>query len=214
MSLRIVVVDDHATFARTLTVLLRAAGHDVVGVGADGHQAVELCLALQPDIVLMDIQMPGLDGVAATGQITEAAPHIGVLVLTMFEDEESLVAALGAGARGYLVKGSRHDEVLAAIETVNQGGLVVGPGVARRLRGLVHAQPSSPPAPAGLGLTTREAEVLDALARGLDNATIARQLHLGEKTVRNYVSMLFAKLHASSRAEAVVKAREAGYGLS
>jgi DNA-binding NarL/FixJ family response regulator len=212
MSLSIVIADDHATFVRTLTVLLQGAGFDVVGTAGDGATAVERCLELQPDVVLMDLSMPVLDGVAATAQIADSAPHIGVLMLTMFEDEDSLVAALQAGARGYLVKGARHDEVLHAIRTVHQGGLIVGPGVARRLRALVHHAPSSTTREA-LGLTAREQEVLEALAQGLDNAAIARRLHLGEKTVRNYVSMIFAKLHASSRAEAVVKARDAGYGL-
>jgi DNA-binding NarL/FixJ family response regulator len=210
--LRLVIADDHPTFVRTLAVLLEAAGFEVVGTAADGESAVRECLHRQPDVVLMDINMPVLDGVSATARIFDAAPHVGVLVLTMFEDEDSLVAALQAGARGYLVKGARHDEVVHAIHTVHQGGLVVGPGVARRLRTLVHHGPPRVAEREALGLTSRERDVLEALAQGLDNQAIARRLHLGEKTVRNYVSMILTKLHASSRAAAVAKARDAGYG--
>jgi DNA-binding NarL/FixJ family response regulator len=130
----------------------------------------------------------------------------------MFEDDDSLVAALQAGARGYLVKGARHAEVVRAVELVHEGGLVVGPSVARRLRTVVSGEQPGDPRPGDGTFTPREREVLDALAEGLDNRAIARRLHLGEKTVRNYVSMLFAKLHVTSRAEAVARARDAGFG--
>jgi DNA-binding NarL/FixJ family response regulator len=213
MSIRLVIADDHLTFVRTLEMLLRREGFDVVGTAADGVEAVRMCVAESPDVVLMDINMPGLDGIAATERLMEAAPHIGVLILTMFEDDDSLVAALCAGARGYLVKGARHGEVVRAVEIVHQGGVVVGPTVARKLRSAVSVVGAPGPAPEdSFGLTPREREVLAALSEGLDNRAIARRLQLGEKTVRNYVSVLFAKMHVSTRAEAVARARDAGYG--
>jgi DNA-binding NarL/FixJ family response regulator len=214
MSIRLVIADDHPTFVHTIRTLLRREGFDIVGIAGDGDDAVRVCLAESPDVVLMDINMPGVDGISATEQLVGAAPHIGILILTMFEDDDSLVAALRAGARGYLVKGARHGEVVRAIEIVHQGGVVVGPSVARKLRVAVSndAGGDGGSRDDSFGLTPREREVLAALSEGLDNRSIARQLHLGEKTVRNYVSVLFAKMHVSTRAEAVARARDAGYG--
>ena len=213
MTIRVFLADDHPTFMRTLSLLLRGDGFEVVGTATDGDGAFEGCLATQPDVVLMDINMPGGGGLDATARLADAAPHVGVIMLTMFEDDDSLIAALKAGARGYVVKGARQDEIQRAIRTVHEGGAVLGPTVARRMRAVVApATRSSGGATSFSELTAREREVLDALAAGLDNAGIARRLHLGQKTVRNYVSAIFTKLHVASRAEAIVRAREAGLG--
>ena len=182
----------------------------VVGTASSGEAAVQMSLELRPDVVLMDLHMPGLNGIEATRQLAEAAPHVGVLVLTMFDDDDSVAAALRVGARGYLLKGARQEEVARAIRSVHAGDLIVGRQLARRLGALLERTPNAErPFPT---LTDRELAVLDQVARGLDNTSIARVLFLSEKTVRNYVSGIFAKLAVTSRAEAVVVARDAGLG--
>lgn len=212
MTTRVVVADDHPTFVRTLSTVLRSAEFEVVGTAADGDDAVRVVLQLQPDVVLMDLHMPGIDGIAATARIAEAAPHVAVVVLTMFDDDDSVFAAMQAGARGYLVKGASKDEIFRAIHAAATGEAIFGAAVARRLRTFFAL-----PAPVDnvielTTLTSREREVLDELAAGRSNADIARRLCLSQKTVRNYASAVFVKLQVAGRSEAIVKARDAGMG--
>lgn len=210
--IRVLVADDHAMFVRAISTLL--AGEDdieVVATAATGTEAVKAALEHRPDVVLMDLHMPDLNGIEASRQLAEAAPHVGVLVLTMFDDDDSVAAALRVGARGYLLKGARQEEVARAIRSVHAGDLIIGRPLARRMGALL-TEPGSASARPFPTLTDRELEVLDQVARGLDNTSIARVLFLSEKTVRNYVSGIFGKLALASRAEAVVSAREAGLG--
>jgi DNA-binding NarL/FixJ family response regulator len=212
VAVRVVVADDHAMFVHAITTLLTAEpGIDVVATASTGTDAVRVSLELQPDVVLMDLHMPELNGIEATRQLAEAAPHVGVLVLTMFDDDDSVAAALRVGARGYLLKGARQEEVARAIRSVHAGDFIIGRPLARRVGALLSERQTTPPQPFPT-LTDREVEVLDQLARGLDNGSIGRALFLSEKTVRNYVSTIFAKLAVNSRAEAVVVARDAGLG--
>lgn len=212
--IRVLVADDHTMFVRAITTLL--AGEDdieVVATAATGAEAVLACLEHRPDVVLMDLHMPDLNGIEATRQLTEAAPDVGVLVLTMFDDDDSVAAALRMGARGYLLKGARQEEVARAIRSVHAGDLIIGRQLARRMGALLSEQPTAAAAPAPFpDLTDRERDVLDQVARGLDNTSIGRHLFISEKTVRNYVSSIFAKLHVNTRPEAIVLAREAGLG--
>ncbi len=211
--IRVLVVDDHPTFVRAVSMLLDAdESIVVVGTAADGHAGVARALQDQPDVVLMDLNMPGLDGIEATGRIVEAAPHVAVIVLTMFDDDESVLAAIRRGARGYLLKGARQDEIRRAVHAAHAGEALFGPGIARKLAALVEPVDRPRPSESFPQLTVREAEVLDRVARGLDNAAVARDLYLSEKTVRNYVSTVLTKIHVASRAEAIVVAREAGMG--
>ena len=214
-AIRVLVADDHATFVRTVTLLLDDEdGIEVVGTAGDGAEAVQRALVLQPDVVLMDLNMPGTNGIDATRQIAEAAPHVAVLVLTMFDDDDSVVTAIRSGARGYLLKGARQADIARAIRAAHAGEAIFGAAVARRLAGLVDPTPPPGPAAAFPELTARELDVLDEIATGLDNRAIASALYLSEKTVRNYVSTIMAKLQASSRAELIVRARDAGLGTS
>ncbi len=209
MTIRVLVADDHPLFrsgiANSLTAL---ADIELVGEAADGNLAVTLTLELRPDVVLMDIQMPGRSGIEATREIVRQAPDVRVLVLTMFEDDDSVFAAMRAGARGYLLKGAGQDDVERAIRTVAAGEAVFGAAVAARLLGYFAA----PPATTFPELTEREREVLELLASGRNNQAIADELVLSLKTVRNHVSNVFAKLQVADRAQAIVKARDAGLG--
>lgn len=212
-AIRVVVVDDHPTFVRAVGMLLDAdPGIEVVGSASDGDAAVRLALELQPDVVLMDLNMPGVNGIDATARIVEAAPHVAVIVLTMFDDDDSVAAAIRNGARGYLLKGARQDELRRAVHAARDGQAIFGPGVVRKLSALMDPGTAPPPS-AFPQLTSREVEVLELVARGLDNAAIARELFLSDKTVRNYVSIVLAKIHAATRAEAIVVARNAGLGV-
>jgi DNA-binding NarL/FixJ family response regulator len=210
---RILVVDDHDEFRQGLEALLAAAdGVEVVGSAADGARAVDLALGLQPDIVLMDLQMPRLNGVEATGRIVASSPHISVIVLSMMDDEESVFAAVRAGARGYLLKGARRQEIVRAIEAVAAGEVIFGPGIADRMMTYFRGLRARPAAEVFPDLTDRERVVLGRIADGLDNGEIARELGLSVKTVRNHASNIFAKLQVAHRAQAIVRAREAGLG--
>ena len=210
--IRIVVADDHAMFVRAITTLLADEPDiEVVATATTGVEAVQRCLEHGPDVVLMDLHMPEMNGIEATRELASAAPHVGVLVLTMFDDDDSVAAAIRVGARGYLLKGARQEEVARAIRSVHSGDLIVGRQLARRVSTLLSDGPAPPPRPFP-ELTDRELEVLEQVARGLDNTSIGRVLFLSEKTVRNYVSGIFTKLAVSSRAEAIVTAREAGLG--
>jgi DNA-binding NarL/FixJ family response regulator len=212
--LRVLIADDHPVFRQGLRTAIDAGeGFEVVGEAETGSEAVERALELQPDVVVMDLQMPERNGIEATRAIVAESPHVGVLVLTMFEDDDSVFAAMRAGARGYLLKGSDHDEIVRAIAAVSSGEAIFGPAIATRLMAYFAASPDGPPQ-AFPELTAREREVLELIAQGRSNAAIAQDLVLSQKTVRNHVSNVFTKLQVLDRAQAIVKAREAGLGAA
>lgn len=210
---QVLVADDHPVFRSGLCALLATdPAVTVVGEAATGTEAVAATTREQPDVVLMDLNMPELDGVAATARILQADPRVAVLVLTMFDDDDSVFAAMRAGARGYLLKGTNQADILHAVHAVAAGGAVFGPAVAQRVldffaHGAAHSAATFPQ------LSDREREVLDLLAQGDSNNRIAVRLTISEKTVRNHVSNIFAKLAVADRAQAIVRAREAGLGL-
>ena len=213
--LRVLVCDDHPVYRDGLAMLLSSLdGLEVVGTASDGVEAVRLTGELQPDVVVMDLQMPELNGIEATARMTAEQPHVAVLVLTMYDDDESVFAAMRAGARGYLLKGAAQDVIARAITSVAQGEAIFGPAVARRVAAYFSGQAPQPQAPpeAFPQLTAREREVLDLLAAGRTNAQIASALFLSPKTIRNTVSNVFAKLQVAGRSEAIVRARDAGLG--
>ncbi|PKH44329.1 DNA-binding response regulator, NarL/FixJ family, contains REC and HTH domains [Nocardioides alpinus] len=210
---RVLVADDHEDFRRGLEALLAATpALEVVGTAGDGAMAVALALDLQPDVVLMDLHMPRVNGIDATAQIVRSSPHIGVLVLTMMDDEESVFAAVRAGARGYLLKGARRGEIVRAVQAVGAGEVIFGPGIADRVMTYFSSARTRPAADAFPDLTERERVVLAMIAAGEENGEIARRLGLSIKTVRNHASNIFTKLQVAHRAQAIVKAREAGLG--
>jgi len=211
--LRVLVADDHEQFRRGVLALLATTPTvEVVGVTEDGAAAVAMAMELQPDVVLMDLHMPRLNGIDATARIVQSSPHIRVLVLTMMEDEDSVFAAVRAGARGYMLKGARRSEIVRGIEAVGSGEVIFGPGIAERVMvyfGSTRSRPTADPFPE---LTERERVVLGLIAEGKENGEIARQLSLSVKTVRNHASNIFAKLQVAHRAQAIVLARESGLG--
>lgn len=208
--IHVLVADDHPMFRFGLKALLGAApGLEVSGEAADGEAAVAQAASLQPDVVVMDLNMPGLNGLEATRRILQTSPHIAVLIVTMFDDD-SVFAAMQAGARGYLLKGTEPEAMLRAIRTVAGGEAIFSPNVARRVMDFfAHRQPDLPPQ-IFPELTERERELLALLAQGLTNAAIAERLSLSPKTVRNHVSNIFSKLQVVDRAQAIIRAREAG----
>lgn len=212
-SIRALICDDHGPFRDGMRALLRQAPDiEVVAEADDGLKAVTLADHHQPDVVLMDLQMPGVNGIEATRRIVHTSPHIGVLVVSMFEDDQSVFAAVQAGARGYLLKGARKVEVLRAIRAVAAGEVIFGPAVARRV--LAYFAAPKPAAP-GLGLpelTEREHEVLVLVEQHLTNPEIANRLGLRPKTVRNHISNILTKLQVTDRTQAILRAREAGIG--
>ena len=211
-SIRILIADDHEGFRSGLRALLGSvSGLEVVGEAASGAEAVDQAAVLQPDVVLMDMNMPDFDGVAATRQIVATSPHIAVLVLSMYEDDDQVFGALKAGARGYLLKGADRNELVRGIRSVVAGEAIFGPAIARRLTTYFATRPRVEPA-VFPELTEREREIVDLIARGLNNAQITQRLGLSPKTVRNHVSNIFSKLQVADRAEAIVRAREAGLG--
>jgi DNA-binding NarL/FixJ family response regulator len=208
-SISVLVADDHPVFRQGLRALLEGVPDiELIGEAADGEEAVSAALELKPDVVLMDVRMPGLNGIDATRKIVAADPGIGILVLTMFEDDDSVFAAMRAGARGYVLKGSEQEEVMRAIRSIASGEAIFGPAIASRLI----AYFSSANATAFPELTDREREVLELIAQGKNNRVIANELVLSVKTVRNHVSNIFNKLRVTDRAGAIIKAREAGMG--
>jgi DNA-binding NarL/FixJ family response regulator len=210
-ALRVLIADDHPVFRSGLATLLSATdGVEVVGEASSGREAIESARALAPDVVVMDLQMPDLNGIEATREMLGERPDLGVLVLTMFEDDDSVFAAMRAGARGYLLKGAEQAEILRAIHAVGDGEAIFGPGIAQRMIGFFSSASKAPePFP---DLTEREREVLELIAQGRDNAEITKRLVVSPKTVRNHVSNIFTKLRVADRAAAIVRAREAGLG--
>ncbi|MGD2157150.1 MAG: response regulator transcription factor [Anaerolineales bacterium] len=211
--LRILIADDHPLFRKGMRTLLESLPDmEVVGEAATGEEAVERAVALQPDVVLMDLQMPAGGGLTATRQIAKASPHIRILVVTLFEDDDSIFAALQAGARGYMLKDSDEEEMLRAIRAVGDGEAIFSSAIATRLRDYFASSRRVIPEEVFPELTEREREVLDRIARGETNRQIAEQLSISLKTVRNHVSNIFSKLQVADRAQAVIRAREAGMG--
>jgi DNA-binding NarL/FixJ family response regulator len=208
----VLIADDHPLVLSGLRALLETLdGIEVVGSAVNGREAVTLAVSLQPDVVVMDLQMPELDGVEATRQITERLPGTAVLALTMHDDDASVFAAIRAGARGYLLKGAGQEDVARAIAAVSRGEAIFGPTVAGRLLQFFASGPESakPPFPQ---LTVREREILDLMAGGLTNAEIGQRLFLSSKTVSNNVTVIFDKLQVAGRPRAIVQARNAGLG--
>lgn len=211
--IRILIADDHALFREGLGALfLSVPDTEVVGEAATGEEAVARAAELQPDVVLMDIQMPGINGIEATRRVVRDSPHVGVIVVTMFEDDDSVVAAMREGARGYVLKGADQDEILTVIRAVASGEAHFGPAIARRLMSFFSTPGPSATSESFPELTAREREVLDLIARGRSNQQMARELFLSPKTVRNHVSHIFTKLQVADRMGAIIRAREAGLG--
>ena len=203
----VLLADDHPMFRRGLRALLESMpGIEVVGEAADGNEAVRLAESLHPRLILLDLQMPGGDGLTAISKLTGAEPHPHILVVTMFEDDDSVFAALRAGARGYVLKDAEDEEMTRAILAVGNGEAIYSPAIATRIMAFF-ADGTTEPFPA---LSPSERNVLRLMARGLPNDAIAANLSLSAKTVRNYVSNVFSKLHVASRAQAIVRARDAG----
>ena len=210
--INVLVVDDHPVVRSGLSgVLSTLEGLEVVGVAADGAEAVRETVLHRPDVVLMDLQMPGMDGLAAIREIARVAPTTRVCVLTMFNDDDSLFAAMRAGAHGYLLKGAEQDEIARAVRAIAAGEVIFGPGVAERVLHQLNTPAARSPVPFP-SLTARELEVLELLAAALPTSTIADQLRLAPKTVSNHVSNILTKLQVVDRTQAAVLARDAGLG--
>jgi DNA-binding NarL/FixJ family response regulator len=211
--LRILIADDHPVFRNGLRALLESVSDaQVVGEVTTGEEAVAQAESLQPDVVLMDVQMPGLNGIEATRRIVHTSPHALVLIITMFQDDASVFAAMRAGARGYVLKDATNDEMLRAIRAVGNGEAIFSPSIASRL--LAYFSAPAPSIPKGVfpELTAREREILDRIARGASNAEIAQGLDLSVKTVSNYVSNILSKLQVADRTKLIMVALEAGMG--
>ena len=210
---RVLVTDDHVVFRYGMRAMLaNVRGFEVVGEASTGEEAVEKAADLVPDIVVMDLQMPGINGIEATRRIVQTSPEVSVVVVTMFGDEDSVFAAMRAGARGYVLKGADAEEVMKVLRAVAEGEAYFGPEIAKRIMGFFSSPKPAPASEAFPELTPREVEILDLIARGMSNQEIASQLYLSQKTVRNHVSNVFLKLQVAGRAQAIVRAREAGLG--
>jgi DNA-binding NarL/FixJ family response regulator len=212
--IRVLVVDDHRLFREGLIALLEAASEtEVVGEAGSGREALAKVEDLSPDVVLMDIMMPDMNGIEATRRLLGNHASIHVIMLTMLEDDDSLFAAMCAGARGYILKGADKTEVLRTVQAVAGGEALFGPAIARRLTAFFQSASNQGTILTPFSdLTEREREVLTLISQGLSNLQISRQLHISSKTVGNHISNIFNKLQVSGRAQAIVKAREAGLG--
>jgi DNA-binding NarL/FixJ family response regulator len=211
-SIQILIADDHTLFRDGLRALFGSLPDtQLVGEATTGDEAVSLAESFQPDVVLMDIQMPGLNGIEATRRIVRTSPHIGVVVVTMFEDNDSVFSAMRAGARGYVLKGADQDEMLRVVRAVARGEALFGPAIASRLASFFQLPTPAPEIPFP-ELTGRERELLELIAQGLSNQEIAAYLTISIKTVRNHVSNIFNKLQVADRVQAVIRARDAGLG--
>ena len=212
--IRIVVADDHPVVRGGLVAMLRTIpGLDVVGEASDGDAAVHAVLEYRPDVILMDVRMPGRDGIEATRQIRELVPDCRVLMITMYDDDATVFTAMQAGAQGYLLKDAEQDDIVRAVHGVVAGEAIFGPGVASRVLAYFSDPPRAVAAESPFPeLTDRERDVLDLLAQGRRNADIAAQLYLSPKTVSNHLTVIFTKLQVAGRGEAIVRAREGGLG--
>ena len=209
--IRVLIADDHPLFCDGLAALVTdGPGTELAGAATTGTEAVDLARETRPDVVLMDLHMPGMNGIEATRRIAAGCPHAAVLVLTMFDDDGSVLSALRAGARGYLLKGASREQIRCAIHAAASGEIIFGAQLAARMIDCFTAAAApSPPFPE---LTGRERQVLDLLAQGRANTAIATRLSLSPKTVRNHVSSILAKLQVTDRAQAIIQARDAGMG--
>lgn len=211
--LRVLIADDHPLFRHGICEFLNLASDiQPIGEAASGEEAITQAEALQPDVILMDVKMPGINGIEATRRILHDSPHIRILVVTMFEDDSSVFAAMRAGARGYILKDTEKENILRAIRAVGSGEAIFSPTIATRLIDYFATQFHSLPKEIFPSLTEREREILQLIARGQSNADIARELVLSPKTVYNYVSNILSKLQVADRAQAIIRAREAGFG--
>ena len=207
----VVLVDDHPLVRQGMRAVIEAQNDiEVVGEASDGTDAVRVCLETKPDVVLMDLQMPGLNGIEATKQVRTESPSTAVLVLTMYDDDAMVFEAIASGAAGYLLKGSDGTDIIAAIHSAAAGHAIFGAALATRLQTwFARPRPKADPFPE---LTAREREILDGVATGMTNAEIGATLFLSPKTVANNVSLILDKLHIAHRAEAIIKARDSGLG--
>ena len=212
--IHVLIADDHPLYREGMRKMLSVAPDiEIVGEAASGEEAIDQALSLQPDVILMDLKMPGLNGIEATRRILYASPRIGVLVITMFETDETVFAAMRAGARGYLLKDADQEEVLRAVKAVSRGEAIFSPAIAERL---IHYFAILKPAGGDQAfpeLTDREREILHLIAQGHSNSDIAERLVLSIKTIQNHVSNIFSKLQVADRAQAIIRARDAGLGL-
>jgi DNA-binding NarL/FixJ family response regulator len=212
-TIRVLIADDHPLFRHGMGALLAGASEfTVVGEATTGAEAVNLAATLQPDVILMDIRMPGITGIEATRRILHTSPHIRILMVTMSDDDASVFTAMRAGARGYILKDAHKAELLRAIRAVADGEAIFGPAIAERLMDFFAEPRPAVPTLAFPELTEREREILHLLAQGQSNAEITARLVLSPNTVRNYVSNIFSKLQVIDRAQAIVRARDAGFG--
>jgi DNA-binding NarL/FixJ family response regulator len=210
-ALRVLIADDHPLFRHGIRELLNLAPDvQVIGEATTGEEVIMQAEALHPDVILMDVNMPGVNGIEATRRILHDSPHIRILVVTMFEDDGTVFAAMRAGARGYILKDAEKENILRAIQAVGNGESIFSPTIATRLIDFFTTQVSALPREIFPSLTDREREILQLIARGRSNADIARELSLSPKTVYNYVSNILTKLQVADRAQAIIRAREAG----
>ena len=211
--LRVLIADDHPLFRHGIAVLLQSLPEfEVVGEATSGEEAIDLAEQLQPDVILMDIQMPEINGIEATRRILHTSPHIRVLIVTMSEEDASVFTAMRVGARGYILKDAQKEDMLRAIRAIGRGEAIFSPAIAGRLIDFFAAPRPIAPPQAFPELTDREREILDLIAQGHNNPEIATRLVLSPSTVRNYVSNIFGKLQVADRAQAIIRAREAGLG--
>jgi DNA-binding NarL/FixJ family response regulator len=209
--LRVLIADDHPLFRHGIREFLSLASEiQVVGEATSGEEVITQAEALHPDVILMDVNMPGGNGIEATRRILHDSPHIRILVVTMFEDDGTVFAAMRAGARGYILKDAEKENILRAIQAIGNGEAIFSPTIATRLIDFFATQASTLPKEIFPSLTEREREILQLIARGRSNADIARELSLSPKTIYNYVSNILSKLQVADRAQAIIRAREAG----
>ena len=212
-TIRVLIADDHAVYRWGLRTLLGSEPDlEVIGEAATGKEIVERAAELRPDIILMDIQMPGMNGIEATRRIIEANQEIGVIILTMYEDDDSVFLAMRAGARGYVLKGAHPSEILKVLRAVADGEAYFGPEIAKRLMNFFSAPKPASPEEAFPELSSREREILDLIAQGHSNAKIAARLFISPRTVSNHISHIFTKLQVADRSHAIIRAREEGLG--